>query len=66
MVVSSGPYWFGRVLTRQTVAELAAWIRAGGPKATLPETLEQRKFRPRPLESTAASLGVAHAGDGGA
>lgn len=46
VVVSPGPYWFGRVLTRETVAELVAWVCAGGPTATLPQSLEQHRIRP--------------------
>jgi (2Fe-2S) ferredoxin len=66
VVVSPGPYWFGRVLTRHTVAELVAWIGAGGPSAPLPETLEHHRIRPWPLEATAAGLVADPGGDRGA
>lgn len=56
VVVSPGPYWFGRVLTRETVAELVAWVRAGGPTATLPQSLEQHRIRPRLPASTGAPV----------
>jgi (2Fe-2S) ferredoxin len=66
VVVSPGPYWFGRVLTRHTAAEVAAWIRAGGPKAALPETLERHRIRPPLQASTAPGREAAQDGDGGA
>lgn len=56
VVVSPGPYWFGRVLTRETVTELVAWVRAGGSTATLPQSLAQHRIRPRLDASVAAGL----------
>lgn len=46
VVVSPGPHWFGGILTPQTVADLVAWVGAGGPSAPLPETLERHRIRP--------------------
>jgi (2Fe-2S) ferredoxin len=66
VVVSPGPYWFGRVLTRQTVAEVAAWVRAGGPEVALPKTLQRHRIRPPLPASTAANLEAASSGDAGA
>lgn len=65
VVVSPGPYWFGRVVTRQTIAELVAWVGAGGPKAPLPDTLQQHRFQPRPIDATVAGLGAAPEGRNG-
>jgi predicted metal-binding protein len=50
VVVSPGPYWFGRVLTQETIADLVAWVRAGRG-ATLPGSLAQHTFWPRLPES---------------
>jgi hypothetical protein len=44
VVVSPGPFRFRQVLTLETVAELVAWVRAGGPTATLPDSLEQHRI----------------------
>jgi (2Fe-2S) ferredoxin len=52
VVVSPGPHWFGGVLTRQAVADVAAWVRAGGPELALPKTLERHRIRP-PLQASA-------------
>jgi hypothetical protein len=55
VVVSPGPFWFRHVLTLETVADLVAWVRAGGPTAALPDSLEQyRTWGPPSLASTAA------------
>ena len=55
VVVSPGPGWFQRVLTLDIVADLVAWIRAGGPAVPLPESLEQHRAEaPRLLAPTAA------------
>lgn len=56
VVVSPGPYWFGGVLTQETVADLVAWVRAGGPQVTVPDSLEQHRIWPR-LSGSAASRG---------
>jgi predicted metal-binding protein len=45
VVVSPGPYWFGSVLTRHAIAELVAWIGAGGPRVPVPATLEPLRIR---------------------
>lgn len=55
VVVSPGPYWFGGVLTPQTTADVAAWIRAGGPGSALPETLARRRIPPPPHAQTGAT-----------
>lgn len=52
VVVSPGPYWFGDVLSRETVDALVAWIRAGGPGVRLPRSLARHRIRvrrPEPL-----------------
>jgi len=53
VVVSPGPYWFGDVLSTETVDALVAWIRAGGPGGTLPGALARRHIRPPRLPQAA-------------
>lgn len=56
VVVSPGPFWFGDVLTQETVSELVSWVRAGAAEAGLPESLARRRIRVRTLESVVADL----------
>lgn len=50
VVVSPGPYWFGDVLSTETVGALAAWVRAGGHGVRLPGVLARHRFRPRRVQ----------------
>lgn len=65
VVVSPGPHWFGGVLAPETITELAAWIRAGGPNADLPEALERHRIPPPLPPSTAATVEAALGRDAG-
>lgn len=70
VVVSPGPYWFGGVLSSETVGDLVTWIRGGGPGTPVPPALARRRTRERTLESfaagtTASAPGVAQPAETG-
>ncbi|MFP5254008.1 MAG: hypothetical protein ACLGH4_09465 [Actinomycetes bacterium] len=57
VVVSPGPYWFGDVLSSETVGALVAWVRAGGPGVTLPGALARHRIRAPRLPQAAGPVG---------